>query len=342
VPGCSNDDVCCQVWDDENENGYREDGEVYVDEDCTNWCDGNSDDEYPGDDCRASFHCVNEGDPEADYSSECMFNSDCPQHARCLNEIYYVDDNTGEPYYPGGLCLKDRCDLVGRGCGDLEGECVDLGTPDDPFYACINTCQVGYGPGDADNPCRDCDGSDPDCVPYTCSPLPSDYWLTPGSENNGVCFPANETDPDGPQLGLGESCESDEECLSPLGLGGCYSFSGAPRLCGVQCNEELAVDFDICGAPETPGDEAPGVCWSGLCLAPCDTPNGEVGSNGCPQDTQACFDNGPSAYGSVSYVSDDGTPPAGFCFSACLDNAWCNEVFGVALACNPTTGQCGM
>jgi hypothetical protein len=342
LPGCSTDEECCQVWVDGNGNGYRGPGEVFFDDDCTNWCDGDDSGEYPDDDCRASFQCINEGDPSADYDSECLFDSDCPPQARCLNEHQYADDDTGEPYYPGGMCIKDRCDLVGRGC-DGAAECVNLGSPGDPFFACIHACQVGFGPGDPSNPCRDCAGSDPDCVPYTCTPMPPESWHGPGSTvNDGICLPAIITDPSGPQHDPGESCESDEECLSPLGLGGCYSFSGAPGLCGVQCNQELAEDHDICGAPETPGEEAPGVCWSGLCFAACDVPNGTVGSNGCPQDTQACFDNGPGAYGGYTHVSADGTPPAGFCFSGCLDSAWCNDVFGVALSCNPTTGQCGM
>lgn len=341
LPGCSNDPECCQLWDDLDEDGQRDDGEVMVDEDCTNYCDGNSDDEYLDDDCMSTFGCVNLGNSDADYGVECLFDSDCPANARCLNELFYVDD-FDEPYYPGGLCLGDRCDLVGRGCGDL-GECVNLGASDDPFYACVFTCQVGYGPGDADNPCRDCDGTDPDCVPWTCQPYPDTYWYTPSSEgNNGICFPANVTDPEGPQLGLGEACTDDDECLSPLGLGGCYSFSGAPKMCSIQCNQNLAENMDLCGAPETSGGEVPGVCWSGLCLPGCDTPNGAVGSNGCPQDTQACFDNSAGAYGPYSYASTDGTEPVGFCFTGCIDNAWCAAVFGTALNCNATTGQCGM
>ncbi len=343
LPGCGNDEECCQIWDDINENGTRDAGEVMVDSDCTNYCDGNSDDEYPEDPatCRASFGCINLGNPTADFGVECLFDADCPANSRCLNEIYYYDDVTGEPYYPGGLCLGDRCDLVGRGCGD-DGECINLGGSADPFYACVFACQVGYGPGDAENPCRDCDGSDPDCVPWTCQPYPPDYWYTPSTAgSNGICFPANITDPEGPMLGLGAACTDDEECLSPLGLGGCYSFSGAPNMCSVQCNKALAEDMDICGAPAAAGGVVPGVCWSGLCLPGCDVPDGAVGANGCPQATMACFNNGPSAYGPYSYASLDGTEPTGFCFTGCLDNAWCADVFGVALNCNATTGQCG-
>ena len=336
LPGCTNDRECCEVWDDLDDSGTRDAGEVLTDPDCTNTCDGNDATEYSTD-CRASYDCVQNGDPDATYQSECVFDSDCPAGARCLNEIYYYDMHTGEPYYPGGLCLRDRCELVGRGCGtDLEGECVNLGSSSDPFYACWAACTVGYGPGDAENPCRDDDMD----APYTCTPYPEDYWLSPSTTGaNGLCFAANITTVTTPNFGA--TCADDSECYSPLGLGGCYSFSEAPRMCSVQCSQELTEGAaHVCGSPATAGGVAPAVCWSGLCLPACTTPNGAVATNDCPQE-MACFDNSDAAYGAYSYYDLDGTQPTGFCFTACLDNAWCQDVFGVALNCNTTTGQCG-
>ena len=111
-------------------------------------------------------------------------------------------------------------------------------------------------------------------------------------------------------------------------------------MCSVQCNQDLAED-GICGAAETPGETAPAACWSGLCLAACTTPDGAVATNDCPMEA-ACYNNGPAAYGAYSYHNAGDLAPAGFCFSACIDNAWCADVYGTALNCNPTTGQCGM
>jgi hypothetical protein len=340
LPGCANDRECCEVWDDLDEDYQREDGEVYTDDTCTNWCDGNGTDEYPGTDCQASFACINEGDPDATWHSECLFESDCPADGRCLNEVYYYDDETGDPYYPDGLCLKDRCELMGRGCGtyaDTGGECVNLGSTTDPFYACIASCQTGYGPEDGDlNPCR----HPTDGTAYTCTPYPTDRWFPASSvHSDGLCFPAVIAD--GTNLGVGETCTSDEECVSPLGLGSCWEVMGLST-CTVSCNQDLTEDNGVCGAPATAGDPAPGVCI-GLCVAGCDTPRGDLGSNGCPTADLACYPNdGSYNGGDVAWKDADASNPAGFCLPKCVTSTDCASFWSGATTCNPTTGVCGV
>jgi hypothetical protein len=54
----------------------------------------------------------------------------------------------------------------------------------------------------------------------------------------------------------------------------------------------------------------------------------------------ACLDNGSTAYGPDTYADLTGIEPAGFCFPACVNSAWCLEVFGSALTCDTTSGEC--
>jgi hypothetical protein len=338
LPGCSNDRECCEVWEDLNDDGVRNDGEVHFDDDCTNWCDADDEDEFPGDDCMASFACINEGDPDATYHAECLFDSDCPRDARCLNEVYYYDEETGEPYYPDGLCLKDRCNLLGRDCesGD-EGDCVNLGTVEDPFYACIAACETGYGPEDGDlNPCR----HPSDGHPYTCSPYDTTRWF-PGTANDGLCFPAMV--PGSDPADLFSACSVDEDCVSPKGLGACLTLMDMDGFCGALCNQHLAEDVAICGAPDTGGAVA-GICALDICVPACDTVRGDIGANGCPTDTGlpafACYPNDGS-YGGTSYVASGGTAPAGFCLPACTTTADCGLLWSGAVTCDTTSGVCG-
>ncbi len=336
LPGCTNDRECCELWDNVDDDQTRDPGEVTIDPDCTNTCDGDDPTEYSTD-CRASFACINNGDPEATYQSPCVYDSDCPADARCLNELYYYDLHTLEPYYPGGLCLRDACQLVGRGCGtDLLGECVNLGSPTDPFYACWASCQTGYGPGDPLNPCRDDDMT----RAYACSPYPSSYWLSPSTIGaDGLCFPAVINDVTTPNLG--ETCVDESTCYSPLGLGACWTAMGV-SICTVSCNQSLAEDQSICGAPASAGEVAPGVCI-GLCVAGCSTPLGALGSNGCPTVDQACYPNdGSYNGGDIAFRDSTATDPAGFCLPACATNADCADFWSGATNCNTTSGVCGM
>ena len=340
LPGCANDRECCEVWEDLDDDYQRDDGEVYFDDDCTNYCDGDDEDEYPATDCMAIFDCINFGHPDATYHSECLFDSDCPADARCLNEVYYYDEETEEPYYPGGLCLKDACHLIGRGCeeGD-EGDCVNLGSTDDPFYACIAGCNTGYGPEDGDlNPCR----HPTDGVPYTCSPFDPTRWF-PAGTHDGLCFPATVPSSTTPTPMYG-ACTADEDCASPKGLGNCLELMDKAGFCSAYCNENLAETGLLCGAAATSGDVPPGVCGLGICLASCDTVRGDVGANGCPTDTGlpnfACYP-GDGSYGGEVYLDPAGTAPAGFCLPACESTADCGLLWVGVVSCDTTSGVCG-
>jgi hypothetical protein len=335
-PGCSNDRECCEVWNDSNGNAIREPSEVFHSDACSNWCDGDDPEEFELDACMASFECINEGDDEATWHSTCLYDADCPPDAYCRNEYNWTTD--GEPTYPGGICVKTRCEIVGRGCEgpageDLGGLCLNLNTEADPIYLCWATCDTGYGPEDGDlNPCRHADPSHP----YTCTPLP-DWRFPPSSTEDGYCLPAMV--PSGTPLGLFETCSVDEECGSPLGLGLCYERMDNPGYCTARCSQRLAEEELICGAVTTPGDVPPGMCLFSYCRPSCDAPHGDLGSNGCPGDDLACYP--ADIYSEDPYYDPDGTAPAGVCMPACDTSADCDSFWSnPPYTCNTTDGTC--
>jgi len=333
LPGCSNDRECCEVWDDVDGDMTMEAGEVYTDEVCTNWCDGDDPEEYPSDDCMASFSCINEGNPDATWHVECLFDSDCYEGGRCLNEIYYHDPDTGEPLYPGGACMKERCELAGRGCGVYADT---LGTITDPVYECFATCHTGYGPEDGDlNPCRHPAGGHP----YTCWPYLPERWFPASiAGSDGLCLPATIPSIDPPVADLCELCTRPDDCASPRGLGTCFEAMGT-SFCTASCNESLAQD-GICGAAAIPGDVAPGVCI-GLCVCGCDTPEGTLGANGCAAGL-ACYPNdGSYTGGDIAWKHMGDADPSGFCLPACASSMDCSSFWSGATTCNTTSGVCG-
>ncbi|MBW2262904.1 MAG: hypothetical protein JRG91_13085, partial [Deltaproteobacteria bacterium] len=342
LPGCMNDRECCEVWEDLDEDYQREDGEVYFDDDCTNWCDGDDEDEYPAVDCMASFACVNMGDPDATWLSPCLFDSDCPVDATCLNEVWYTDPETGDPLYPDGLCRKDACHLIGRGCGvhaDLAGDCVNLGTTSDPEYTCTPTCQTScVDPDSTANPCRHPDRTHP----YVCQPYDPTRWF-PASAQDGLCLPATvPTTPPGNDMYTG--CSEDSDCASPLGLGRCLELMGKAGFCSASCSQNLAETCIICGAAPSTSDMPPGVCALGTCLPSCGTPSGAVGANGCPTGTGlpafACYP-GDGSYGGSVYRDPWSAMPPGFCIPACTTTADCGLLWSGVVSCNTTSGVCG-
>ncbi len=338
LPGCANDRECCEVWEDLDYDYQRDDGEVYFDDDCTNYCDGDDEDEYPSADCMASFDCINFGDPDATYHSTCLFDSDCPADALCLNEVYHRDPATDRPLYPDGLCIKRRCELIGRGCefGDL-GECVNLGTTEDPRYTCIATCTTGLGPEDGDlNPCRNPSGGHP----YTCRPHPPERWF-PAGTHNGICMPALVPECS-PVTDMYERCTpGDRCCASPKGLGQCLEALPWPAFCSAHCDRTLAETHRICGAAPGSGAAPPGVCALGSCLPSCTTPHAPPGTNGCPDSIMACYPNDGTYGGHVAYRDPAGSDPAGFCLRACTSSEDCAAFFGAIGTCDITSGVCG-
>jgi hypothetical protein len=334
LPGCSGDHECCELW--------SEAGELLVDTDCTSWCDGDDADEYPATDCMARFSCINEGDPSATWLSPCLFDSDCPPDAFCLNEIWHTDPLSGEPLYPGGLCRKHACHLIGRGCGlfsDLHGDCVNLGTTSDPDYDCTPTCETAcVEPGSTANPCHHPGRTHP----YACRPLDPTRWF-PASTRDGLCLPAT-IPAAAPGNDMYSACTQDSDCASPHGLGRCLVLMDKPGFCSADCNQNLAETCTLCGAAPSPGDVPPGVCALGLCLPSCDTVRGRVGDNGCPTGAGlpdfACYP-GDGSYGGAPYKDPSSLMPAGMCIPACTSTADCGLLWAGVVSCVTTSGVCG-
>jgi hypothetical protein len=330
-PGCSNDRECCEIWNDDGDY-RREEGEVTLVTGCTNTCDND-----PSDDGAASYQCVNHGTSGAEFCDPCEHDSQCPADGRCLLPTYLGPDGT--PYWPGGYCIKERCDAVGRSCSDGGGHCANLGTEASPAWQCTKACTVGQDPDAVDFPCR----QTPADEKMTCMPSFHDPAFLDTADYDGFCYYGNFNSITAHNYFT--DCRDDDECYSPLGLGFCALFQTAgftENLCSILCTEDLAVNQDICGS------SAEGVCFdhpnpdeASFCLPACDTPGGSLGANGCPVTDPlqwACY---PTAdWTGQVFVSSDATMPAGFCYMACEDDTWCLEIFGVALTCDTTSGVC--
>ena len=341
LPGCSSDAQCCQLWDDDGD-WVMETGELLVDTDCTSWCDGDDPAEFELDGCMARFSCINEGDPSATWLSPCLFDSDCPPDAYCLDEIRHTDPASGEPLYHGGLCRKHACHIPGRGCGlfsDLHGECVNLGTTSDPDYDCTPTCETAcVDPGSSASPCHHPGRTHP----YACRPFDPVRWF-PGSSRDGLCLPAMVPAAPTPEAMYGP-CTQDADCASPHGLGRCLELMGKPGFCSAECNVNLAEMCLVCGAAPSPGWTPPGVCGIGVCLPSCDIPRGRLGANTCPTGAGlpvfACHP-ADGSYGGSVFRDPAATMPAGMCIPACERTSDCGLLWAGVVSCDTTSGVCG-
>ena len=318
--GCTNDRECCERWWDEDGDFNRDAAEVVEKTGCTNVCD-----DTPAGICQATHDCVNNGDATNVWSGPCEGDAWCPADGRCLDEFNYA------PNFPGGLCIKDRCDVAGRGCTTEGGGCMNLGTTTDPFWACVGRCHFGRQITDPTYECRDTTGEE-----QACNPVLSSAWYTPPTDgSNGFCWPGNFP---GGAMAIGGTCTTDTNCTSPYGLGYCASFTGitAPSFCSAGCVQFAAEDFAVCGGNDGTG-RASGVCWSDICWEGCGTPGGNLGANGCLQATMACY---PVTMFSDVYKDNASLMPQGMCIPRCTDGAWCQDFWGLPLACNTTSGVC--
>lgn len=326
MSGCSNDRECCERWWDLDGDFQRDAGEVVERAGCTNSCNNT-----PAGLCQATHDCVNNGDPANVWSGPCEGNPWCPPDGRCLDEFHYTDSD-GSPLLPGGLCLKDACDLVGRGCSDHAGGCLNVGTASDPFWACVGKCHFGRNIGDADYECRTTAGQE-----HACRPVESSSWNTlPADGSDGFCWPGNFPGGAGE---TGAACADSSTCVSPYGLGNCQEFTGitAAPFCSAECIQLSAENYAICGGDDGTGT-AGGVCWSEICWEGCNNPGGNLGSNGCTQPSDlACY---PMAMFTDVYKDSVSAMPAGMCIPRCTNNAWCLDFWGMSLACNTTSGVC--
>jgi cysteine-rich repeat protein len=314
IPGCSNDAECCEIWEDRNSDQTRQPAEVTVVEGCVRTCD------------MCKYSCTEEGSATAEVGDPCEHESECPPMGRCLAERYYED-------FIDGMCIQDRCDLVGRECPAGAG-CSNLGSSADPFYTCVKPCTVGGEPGDTGFPCRDAGATGPSAGDHACNPASEGFWFD-ATTDDGFCFPGNFP---GGSVAFGGACTTDDQCVSPLGLGNCYSLIERPGFCGAACNEGMAAD-GFCEIDPAATD-ATGVCFSGLCLEACDTPNGNLTENGCSSPTMACYPT--TLFGTYVYVTTGKTAPAGLCFPACPNTAFCADMWTGGGTCNTTTGVCAL
>lgn len=327
VDGCSNDRECCERWWDLNANGTREPEEVVLKSGCTNYCD-----DIPAGICQTTYACVNNGDLSGYWSGPCEGDAWCPPDGRCMDEFHYRDVATGAPRFPGGLCVKDACDLVGRGCGDYGGQCANLGLVTAPLWTCVGSCHFGRNPADADYECRTLPGQE-----QACYPVEPEVWLDPPTDGvDGFCWPGNFP---GGSHSVGAACSADADCFSPYGVGFCRNnqYPPSPSYCSAVCNRTAAEDYSICGGDDGTGT-ASGVCLGDTCFESCDTPGGMLGANGCTLPGMACY-----MIHLFSDVYKDGASalPAGACLPACLGDAWCEEAFGMVMLCDAASGICG-
>jgi hypothetical protein len=325
LSGCSNDRECCERWNDRDADGRRDEGEVVLWPECGMYCDGDDPDETA--DCRASYACVNPGTAGALVGDPCEHDHQCPVDGMCLS---YEDPATGEDVYPGGYCTRMGCEYVGRGCATDGGACLNTGSYDDPRGMCLKPCRTGSGPGDPGFECRETAGQE-----HACFPVDAMAWIGGVPEGaDGYCMPGNFASGTG---GLGEPCEDDSECRSPLGLGRCMEWFGDPPFCSVACNEELA-EGGVCGE-EDPEGVATGLCGWNNCFAGCSSPGGPLGDNGCARPDLACAPL--SVFGSPTWVVEGAAKPTGFCMPACENDAACASLFGPGSVCDVSSGVCG-
>lgn len=338
VSGCSHTRECCEIWHD-GEGGAQDyvrqaaEVELLGPDRCTNTCDP------------CTYGCVNNGCPggECRIGDPCEHDADCPANAYCISEFRACDDPDEFCYFPGGTCLQSRCDLSGRECPTGSG-CTDLGNADDPYIVCVVPCEAGTEPGDAGYPCRNTGDAGPDAGDFACIPIfdPEGDWLD-GTDATGFCYYAGNF-PGGDTL-LGGDCLLDSDCNSPYGLGSCMGFQDpltSPKFCGASCNEPSAEQHSICETDDVVG-VATGVCWSGMCLEACETPNAPYGAanTGCTLDDMSCWPAEPFLTPGYAYIAEGETAPAGFCFPRCRSDAWCGTLFGTTgIPCDEASGVC--
>ena len=180
--GCNHDRECCERWWDLNGDLLRSEDEVVVKKDCSNVCDnGGLYDDPPYDPglCAVSFACINDGDFTNEWGGPCEGDAWCPPNGRCLDAFHHD--------IPCGICIKEACHYVGRGCEEFGGACANLGSEPHPYFACVKPCHTGRTADDPDFECRAGRGCEQACVP-----LGSRSWHeTPGDGSDGYCWSAD-------------------------------------------------------------------------------------------------------------------------------------------------------
>lgn len=232
----------------------------------------------------ATFRCV-----DTDRSVTASGGDMCTRDNQCEPRGFCIAASSG---WPGGSCIKTRCDLPGNGCAN-DGVCQERGVS---IAACLEGCTVGMG-AVAATPTTWVGGgttSRGGCrTGYGC------WWNgtgLAGAADNGVCLPVDYNARS--TSNVGASCTADADCYSPFGLGFCLTGGGfGGGYCSVR----------DCGAPFFSGATPPSVCGAGnacvtgltpddpsfaLCLDSCTTATECRAGYGCVDmggGTRACF-----------------------------------------------------
>jgi hypothetical protein len=215
-----------------------------------------------------TYRCEHPGTSGAEAGIPCTFDDDCEANGVCLNGT-------------DGYCSKFGCDVTGNGC-EGDGVCA--------FGVCAAPCEVGS------DDVTEWEINTQGCRPgYTC------YWARGDADPSGYCD-LGLFNP-GISNNIGSACETNEQCYSPFGYGGCDpDFGCTVYECGVP-----GMPADVCGENATCVDFINLEIDLFACLKKC------ADAGDCPLG-HACADlDGPA------------TPDDLVCFPVCLDSAECRD-----------------
>jgi hypothetical protein len=285
LPGCTTDEECCRIWNDIDGDTRVQDSELTPVDACRGSCDP------------ASSRCAYDGAPGAAIGDPCLHENDCPANSRCLTE------NASK--IPGGMCVRERCDLDGNQCDGGSG-CNDLGYYLSPYWLCLRGCEVGSAPGDGGFRCE----ADQACWPAAFDPAPRDF-----PDADGYCWTGNWSPIS--VHNIYSPCTQAADCWSPDGLGDCLQADpGGPGYCVVHG----------CTHPDVAPSCAEG--GGGSCLA--DVVGVDHCLKRCTPDVAQAEGGCPPGFGCWKIGTDF------FCYFACASSADC----GGSWTCDTISDGC--
>lgn len=292
VPGCRSDDECRVRLEDTNNNGVL---------DAFDFADNRGGDRWvydvdSGATCNPeTFRCENPGTEGVTAGAPCARNSDCMENGTCILEVAAE----GAQGFPGGYCAKTACNAVGRGCTDGE-ICQAKGWGGTP--ACLDECEFAAELEGAteENPFPEAAfASSPGCRDgYKCEWIGTADPVSGRARTEGACLPGVYNDVREPNVGA--TCDSNDDCWSPLGNGACNIFN---------------ITDGAGNVIETRGE---------CILTDCSPGGGGLEPTGLPGEDVYCGE------GAECFFTDTTAPVASQCFRTCDDASVCADGF----ACN--------